>query len=165
MESGSAKDFLHFTHRNVANREDTAIRAIFEHLISRWNAAASPLAPAALAGLYSKHALFFGGLPAQYVGRVAIEAYFSRYSGSILAMNFSLQEEHLSQSPSGALLMQGFAHFHFDLADQREAQSKLRATLVLDREDAEWKICLHHFSPPPERPPVPVAGSALEEAK
>jgi uncharacterized protein (TIGR02246 family) len=135
--------------------KDNEIRAVFEQLIGRWNEAASPLAPTALAALYSKQALFFGGLPQQFVGRAGIEAYFRHYSGSLLAMNLSLQDQILSRSPSGALLMQGFAHFHFDLAGQRKAQLKVRATLVLDREDEDWKICLHHFSPPPERPPVP----------
>ena len=135
--------------------EDPVIRARFADVVNRWNAAASPFDPAALASLYSKKALFFGGLPDQYVGRAAIEQYFRHYSGSILAMNFQLQDQSLSCSSGGSLMMQGFACFHFDLAHQRTAQSKLRATLVLDREDEEWRICLHHFSPSPERPPVP----------
>ena len=130
--------------------------AVLREIEARWNAAAAPLNPAAIADIYSRRALFFGGLPDHYVGRTGVERYFQHYVGMLTSIKLTIRDECICDGPEGMALVQGFADFSFGLPDGRTTYATLRATLGMIREDGDWKVSLHHFSPPPERPPVPL---------
>ena len=132
------------------------VLVLLREIEARWNAAAAPLDPVAIAAVYSQHALFFGGLPDHYVGRAEVERYFQHYVGMLTSISLTLRDMFICDAPEGMVLIQGFADFSFGLPDGRTTQASLRATLGMIREDEGWKISLHHFSPPPECPPVPL---------
>jgi ketosteroid isomerase-like protein len=130
--------------------------AVLRAIEARWNAAAAPLNPVAIAAVYSQRALFFGGLPDHYVGRAEVERYFQHYVGMLTSINLTIRDVFICDAPEGMVLIQGFADFSFGLPDGRTTHASLRATLGMIREDGDWKISLHHFSPPPEWLPVPL---------
>lgn len=139
-----------------ANGDDADWSRTLADIACRWSRASSPLRPAAIAELYTHDALFFGGLPDLYVGREGVAAYFSHYRDILSSIDLKLKGDHiLPQSPE-AFIFQGFAEFTFGLPDGRETFATLRATLGLVRTAGIWLIRLHHFSPPPERPPLPL---------
>jgi uncharacterized protein (TIGR02246 family) len=119
-----------------------------------WSAAASPWDPAALTGLYTPDALFHGGRPAHSRGRAEILAYFESYRGLILACAMEWQDFSTRWLGSDALLAQGHVQFRFVLKGDQPSASHLRATWVLVRGGSGWLIAQHHFSPPPEAPPL-----------
>lgn len=120
----------------------------------RWNDAATPLRPHALAALYAVEGLFFGGLPEHFVGQAEIENYFSYYVDKLAAMSLRFRDQHSIVTDN--ILTQGFVDFAFYLPDGRVTYASLRGTLVLRRKKAGWEILLHHFSPPPLVVPVPL---------
>lgn len=123
-------------------------------VVARWNAAAGPWNPDALAAVYTTDALFFGGRPGHCVGAGAIHAYFKSYEGVIRSGRMALVEQHLKPLAPGCVLAQGFVDFGFELSDGQSTRSRLRTTLILVAEDAAWRIAQHHFSPTPEAPPL-----------
>jgi uncharacterized protein (TIGR02246 family) len=137
-------------------RVPAQIAAALEEVLKRWNLAARPYSPADLAAVYTDDALFFGGLPHHSVGRAQIEHYFRQYGDTLPWLRLEIRDEHVRQVSEGCLLFQGFAYFDFGLPDGRTTHNTLRATLGLKQaSDGEWRIFLHHFSPPPLTPPIP----------
>lgn len=131
-------------------------RRVLDDVAHRWSAACTPLRPADVAALYTKDALFFGGLPDLYAGRLAVTAYFEEYRSTLHSMTLTLRGGHLIGQGEDAFLFQGFADFLFNLPDGRQTRATLRATLALVRMRDLWLIRLHHFSPPPKKPPIPL---------
>ena len=85
-------------------------------------------------------------VPATYVGRESIRAYFATYDGVILAGGMTLSETALRTLGEDCILAQGMVCFAFTLAGQAQTRSTLRATLVLRRDAGRWRILQHHFS-------------------
>ena len=135
---------------NIAEAEE-----ILSLAVGRWSDAASPLSPDAIAALYTPDALFFGGRPDHYIGRASVREYFESYRDMLASIKLTIRDAHFAEASDRFLLAQGTADFTFGLVDGRITLASLRATLALRRSDAGWMICLHHFSPPPEVPPVP----------
>lgn len=123
--------------------------------VGRWNEAANPLSPESIAAVYTQDALFFGGRPDHYVGRASVREYFETYRDILASIKLAIRDVHFAEADHRFLLAQGVADFTFGLLDGRTTFASLRATLALRRPDADWMICLHHFSPPPEVSPVP----------
>ena len=119
-----------------------------------WNAAGRPWDARALAAIYTDDALFFGGRPDHAVGHAAIAAYFGSYEAVIDWAQLALVDQHVLSLGPGIHLAQGWAEFSFLLAGQRATKSRLRATLLMVRQEDTWRIRQHHFSPPPEVPPL-----------
>lgn len=141
---------------DVVNKFDASIEmSALLRVEERWNAAAEPLSPSNIAKIYIENALFFGGLPDHYVGRAEVERYFTHYVGMLSSISMKFREQHFT-SLQDAILVQGFVDFIFGLPDGRTTTTNVRATLVLVQQDNDWSIMLHHFSPPPDSPPVPL---------
>jgi ketosteroid isomerase-like protein len=139
-----------------SNAEIVRSGAIFSEVARQWSAAASPLDPESLSRLYTSDAVFFGGLPDHYVGRDQVKQYFSHYVPILSAIELVLREMVVVPVAGPLLLGQGFADFRFTLPSGKTTFNSLRATLgIIEREEG-WGICLHHFSPPPLAPPVPL---------
>lgn len=139
----------------VSARNDTPhAQAALDAVAARWNAAAAPWDAEALAAVYTADALFFGGRPGHCVGMEAIHAYFNSYEGVIRSGRMALVDQQLKCLAPACVLSQGYVDFAFELCDGQHTQSRLRTTLVLVSEDAQWRICQHHFSPTPEVPPL-----------
>jgi uncharacterized protein (TIGR02246 family) len=119
-----------------------------------WNAAGKHWHAGLLAEVYTQDALFFGGRPGHFVGRAAVQAYFASYVGVIESGAMVLAEQEFAQLGPGCLLAQGYADFSFTLEGGQNTQSRVRATLVLVRDGAAWRIRQHHFSSAPEAPPL-----------
>lgn len=128
---------------------------ILRSVVGRWSDAANPLSPEKIAAVYSPDALFFGGRPDHYIGRASVRDYFETYRDILASIALEIRDVHFAEVGDRLLLAQGTADFNFGLLDGRSTFASLRATLALRRSDADWMICLHHFSPPPEVPPVP----------
>lgn len=113
---------------------------------SRWNAAASPWNSAALADLYNDDALFFGLLPEFFVGRRAIEAYFSYYVGLYSGVTLSLVDQEIREISPTIVAAQGFGDIRNTRCDGLVVASRVRTSLVMTRSARGWGISLHHFS-------------------
>lgn len=112
----------------------------------------------ALSEIYASEAVFFGGRPANYVGRERIRDYFASYDEMFKAASLKFVEQSPVQISDHAIIYQGFGDFAFHLHDGRVTRNTLRTSLTLCRHpisSGEWQIFMHHFSPKPERPPVP----------
>jgi uncharacterized protein (TIGR02246 family) len=127
---------------------------LIDATLNAWNAAARPWDPDALAALYTDDALLFGGRPDHAVGALAIRAYFESYRGVILAASLVLDTQALRWVGKDACIAQGFGDFTFDRAGNSRTRSRLRTTWVIARDGPNWRIRLHHFSPPPSVPPL-----------
>jgi uncharacterized protein (TIGR02246 family) len=119
-----------------------------------WNAGASNWSPQALTAIYTADALFFGGRPHHSVGVKAIREYFASYDGVIESASLELVEQHFIRLAADCFLAQGYGNFSFALSGNRTSRSRLRTTLVIVLQQGEWRIRLHHFSSPPEVPPI-----------
>lgn len=129
---------------------EAALRAVER----AWNAAAQPWDPAALAAIYTKDALFYGGRIGHSVGQDQVRAYFESYSGLFTSVRLALVEQELRELAPGTVLAQGTASFEFDFIAGGASQSVLRSTLVLTHRPEGWRILQHHFSPTPAEPPI-----------
>jgi uncharacterized protein (TIGR02246 family) len=129
--------------------------SLFPEIARRWSAAASPLDPDKLSALYTRDAMFFGGLPDHYVGREQVKRYFSHYVPILSSIELRLRDMAVLTADR-LTLGQGFADFTFTLPSGTTTFASLRATLGVVEQDGGWAICLHHFSPPPLVPPVPL---------
>ncbi|WP_256856628.1 SgcJ/EcaC family oxidoreductase [Variovorax sp. KK3] len=134
--------------------DDDMQQAALAQVQRDWNAAAERWHADRLAEVYTQDALFFGGRPGHSVGRSAVQDYFATYVGVIESGAMVLAEQHLAQLGPDCLLAQGYVDFSFTLQGGQQTRSRLRATLVLVREGAAWRIRQHHFSPTPEAPPL-----------
>lgn len=123
-------------------------------LIDAWNKAAADWNLTALAALYTPDALLFGGRAGHSVGGAAIHGYFESYAGVILSASLELFDQQILNTGETSLIAQGFGDFAFTLAGERRTRSRMRTTLLLDWRDGVTRIRLHHFSPPPEAPPL-----------
>lgn len=113
---------------------------------TRWNAAASPWDAAALADIYNDDALFFGLLPEFFVGRRAIEAYFSHYVGLYSGVSLSLVDQEIREISPSIVAAQGFGEIRNTHCDGLVVSSRVRTSLVMTRSATGWGISLHHFS-------------------
>lgn len=122
----------------------------------KWNAASFPWVPASLSMIYHADAVFFGGRTEHYCGRDRIKSYFETYNEMFNAASLRLVRQTFVPIEDNAVSYQGFGEFDFHLNDGRVTHATLRTSLVLKNDPADgWIILLHHFSPIPERPPVP----------
>jgi uncharacterized protein (TIGR02246 family) len=119
-----------------------------------WNLSARNWDVDALTAVYTDDALFFGGRPGHAVGPRAIREYFASYEGVIESATLELVEQHFIPVTDDCFLAQGFGEFSFVLGDSRTSRSRLRTTLLIVRQQNEWKIRQHHFSASPESPPI-----------
>lgn len=119
-----------------------------------WNAAGRSWNPAALAGVYAADAMLFGGRPGHSVGTAEIAHYFGSYVGVIFSGTMQLVEQQVLQLAAGVFVAQGYVDFSFVLAGDKPTRSRLRTTLVVARQDGQWRIRQHHFSPTPDAPPL-----------
>ncbi|WP_421697354.1 YybH family protein [Ancylobacter sp.] len=120
--------------------------SVTKEVESRWNAAASPWDAVALAGLYNDDALFFGLLPEFFVGRSAIEAYFSYYVGLYSGVTLSLVDQEVREISPTIIAAQGFGDIRNTRCDGLVVASRVRTSLVMTRSAQGWGISLHHFS-------------------
>jgi hypothetical protein len=119
-----------------------------------WNQAGSVWGPDALAAIYTADALFFGGRPSHSVGQAAICDYFASYVGVIERGRMAWADTHCLALDAESFLAQGFVDFEFRLAGGRDTRSRLRSTWVIAQKVHGARIRLHHFSPPPDAPPL-----------
>jgi len=129
-------------------------QAALDQVIADWNVASASWDATGIAATYSEDGMLFGGRPGHFVGRASIREYFASYDGVILSGSMRMSGMVVRELGSACLLFQGMAHFAFTLAGNRQTQSQLRATLVLNREPDRWRIVDHHFSPIPAEPPL-----------
>jgi uncharacterized protein (TIGR02246 family) len=133
---------------------DPEMHAALAQVQRDWNIAGKHWHAGLLAEVYTHDALFFGGRPGHFVGRAAEQAYFASYIDVIGSGEIVLAEQELARLGPDCLLAQGYADFAFTLQSGEETRSRVRATLVLVREGAVWRVRQHHFSPTPEAPPL-----------
>ncbi|BBU30556.1 hypothetical protein BTHE68_42900 [Burkholderia sp. THE68] len=119
-----------------------------------WNLSARNWDVDALTAVYTDDALFFGGRPGHAVGPRAIREYFASYEGVIESATLELVEQHFIPVTDDCFLAQGFGEFLFVLGGSRVSRSRLRTTLLIVRQQNDWKIRQHHFSASPESPPI-----------
>lgn len=119
-----------------------------------WNAGARRWNPDALTAVYTEDALFFGGRPGLSAGTGAIREYFASYVDVIESATLELVEQRFIRLGPDCFLAQGYGDFSFVLAGNRTSRSRLRTTLVIARQDGEWRIRQHHFSTEPQSPPI-----------
>jgi uncharacterized protein (TIGR02246 family) len=119
-----------------------------------WNAGAWPWNPDALTAVYTADALFFGGRPHHSVGSDAIREYLASYAGVIESATLELVEQHFVRVGPDCFLAQGYGEFSFVLSGNRTSRSRLRTTLVIVLQPNGWRIRQHHFSAPPDTPPI-----------
>jgi len=129
---------------------EAALRAVERD----WNTAARHWDCAALAGLYTEDAVFYGGRVGHSVGWAAIRAYFESYAALFTSVRLALVEQELRAPGPDCWLAQGYAAFAFDMKDGGSSQAKLRSTLVLVNKPEGWRILQHHFSATPAVPPI-----------
>ena len=114
-------------------------------LMEKWSASFNKLDADALASLYSKNALFFGGTPPLYRDREGVTTYFStlpRWKSP------TVQFTDLAVNPIGADVINVAATAIFVFGEDTPAVP-FRLTWVIIREDNDWKIVSHHASPRP----------------
>jgi uncharacterized protein (TIGR02246 family) len=134
-----------------AGRSRHAPLAIIKDAVeARWNAAASLWEVNALAGLYTRDALFFGLLPDLYVGRSEIERYFDSYRNIVTGVSLNLVEQHTRQLTPDAFVAQGFGQILNYRSNSAIELNRVRTSLVIVRVEGEWLISLHHFSHVPQ---------------
>ena len=119
-----------------------------------WNAASLHWNPAALATLYTRDAVFYGGRVGHAVGQDQIRAYFDSYADLFTSVRLALVDQELRELAPGTVLAQGYAAFEFDFRAGGTSQSVLRSTLVLTHRPEGWRILQHHFSATPAAPPI-----------
>lgn len=134
----------------MKGREDIGLLGA---IAERWSQAASTWDPGALASLYAKDALLFGGRREHAVGRAAIADYFESYRGIIISATIEFEDQHILAIDEACFFAQGFARFAFTLAGNIETRPRFRTSLLVLRA-AEGVIRAHHFSPEPEAPPL-----------
>ena len=114
-------------------------------IIEKWSAGFNKLDADALASLYSRNALFFGGTPPLYKDKEGVKTYFStlpRWTSP------TVQFTDLAVNPIGADVINVAATAIFVLGEGAPAVP-FRLTWVIVREDGDWKIVSHHASPRP----------------
>jgi uncharacterized protein (TIGR02246 family) len=141
------------SHLDIDMRRE-ALAAVEEE----WTRAATRWDADALASLYSEDALFFGGKPGHCTGREAVREYFASYVGTIASGSISLSELESVLVSTDCVLAQGFAQFTFKLESGEITRSRLRGTLLFQRQGGPWKIRQHHFSESPLVPPLGRSG-------
>lgn len=110
-------------------------------MLDDWAIAFERQSPAAMAALYSQHAIFFGSTPSLVRGRAGVFAYFAGI--------FPLQEARVSFSEveifaeSDQVHVAGVCRVTFTGG----VISTARMTHSLRREGDAWKIVCHHASP------------------
>src|SRR4051812_42641850 len=104
---------------------ETALRTVERD----WNAAAQDWNTEALAALYVKDALFYGGRPGHAVGQAEVRRYFDSYVGTLAAARLALVDQEIRRLGEGIYLTQGYAAFEFDLIAGASARTVLRSTL------------------------------------
>jgi uncharacterized protein (TIGR02246 family) len=112
----------------------------------RWNAAASTWDIKALSQLYSEDALFFGLRPKFYVGRDAIEEYFSSYRDVLKSVRLKFFEERTRSIGKGIFAAQGFGDILNQRQDGTTIANTVRFSFVIVETEGSWQILLHHFS-------------------
>jgi uncharacterized protein (TIGR02246 family) len=123
-----------------------SLLSIMDDVEARWNAAASPWDASALADIYDDDALFFGLLPELFVGRRAIEAYFSHYVGLYSGVSLNLVDQDIREISPSIVAAQGFGEIQNTHANGQVVAVRVRTSLVMSRSAKGWGICLHHFS-------------------
>jgi len=119
-----------------------------------WNVAAQPWNPAALADLYTRDAVFYGGRIGHSVGRPQVRAYFESYAALFTTVRLALVDQELRDLAPGIILAQGYAAFDFAFRAGGNSSATLRSTLALVRRAEGWRILQHHFSATPAEPPI-----------
>ena len=120
----------------------SATDEIVSGITEKWAASFNKLDAAALASLYSEHALFFGSNPNLYRGRDGVAAYFNalpRWNAP------TVQFTDVVTAPVNPDLINvaGTASF---VVSADDAPLSVKITWVIAREDGEWKIVSHHVS-------------------
>lgn len=129
-------------------------QAALAEVEGQWTQAASRWNVDALASLYCEDALFFGGRPGHCIGRGAVREYFASYVGTIASGSISLSELESVYVAQDCVLAQGFAQFAFRLETGEITRSRLRGTLLLQKQNGAWNIRQHHVSEAPLVPPL-----------
>jgi uncharacterized protein (TIGR02246 family) len=122
---------------------------VVKEIEARWNAAASPWDPRALARLYTDDAVFFGLLPTFYVGPAEIQRYFAASSDTQRSVSLNLVDQQVRAIGQSSLATQGFGDIISYRTSGDVVPIRLRTSLVIVKNDGEWKIMLHHFSEVP----------------
>ena len=138
--------------RAAGDPQVALLEIIKNRIEARWNAAASVWDVKALARVYTREALFFGLLPELYVGRLEIERYFSAYKDIIRGVSLDLVEQETRQLAPSVFVAQGFGHIVNYHSDFIVKANRVRTSLVVERVEGQWLICLHHFSHVPQTP-------------
>jgi ketosteroid isomerase-like protein len=115
---------------------------IVSGITAKWAASFNELDAAALALLYSRHALFFGSNPNLYRGRDGVAAYFNalpRWSSP------TVQFTDVVTALVNADLI-NFAGTASFVVSADDPPLSVKITWVIAREDGEWKIISHHVS-------------------
>ena len=115
---------------------------IVSGIMKRWATAFSTLDAEALASLYSKNAFFFGSNPNFYRGNDGVKAYFE---GLPRWQSPSVQftDVRTAQAAADLINVAGTASF---FVEEGADPLVVKITLVIVREDGEWKIVSHHVS-------------------
>ena len=114
-------------------------------LQAKWSDAFAKWDIDALAGLYTKDALFFGSAPELFVGADGVKTYFSKLpKGVFKSATFS--DQHVIRLSASAIVAAGLVTFTREVNGQT-SQVPFRITLTLLRQGKAWKIAAHHASP------------------
>lgn len=108
-------------------------------VLDRWKTAFDDHQPDVMAELYTPDALFQGFGPAVVSGRDKVRAYYEAVDADRRADVTVLHTYTLGDHAAG-----GFADVTFSGADGWEA--KVHMSLVLEREDDDWRIRQYHVS-------------------
>ena len=115
---------------------------IVSAVMGGWAAAFSKLDAAALAALYSRHALFYGSNPTLYRGNEGVAAYFNALP-RWRTPTVRFTDVTTGQVSPDVINFAGTANF--DLGEEA-APLSVKITWVIVREDGDWKIVSHHVS-------------------
>jgi len=119
-----------------------AAEDVVSAIIERWSAGFSKLDANALASLYSKNAFFFGSNPTLYRGNEGVAAYFDalpRWSSPIVQFT----DATTAQVNPELINFAGTASFFIE---EGAPPLSVKISLVIAREDGEWRIVSHHVS-------------------
>lgn len=139
-----------------SSKDRMAIHAltVLNETLTGWSKAAAQWHARELGALYCEDACLFGGRPGHSTGRAEIIRYFAGYENIILSASIKPLDQQVSPLDQHLIVAQGYVEFEFVLGSGSTTKSLLRSTLVLKKEQDQWKISHHHFSSTPDAPPL-----------
>ena len=119
---------------------------VLNEILTGWSKAAADWNARKLGALYCEDACLFGGHPGHSTGRAEIIRYFAGYENIILSASIKPLDQEVFPLDQRLVIAQGYVEFEFVLGNGNTTKSLLRSTLVLKKENDQWKISHHHFS-------------------